>query len=69
MLGRCFVSAQTAILEHFDGWDKNSHTNIDDMWLDFKDRLLAAGKNPIGYKTYSGKRQYWDKEVEELIKK
>ena len=38
------------------------------MWLDFKDYLLAAGKNPIGYKTYSSKRQYWDKELEKLIK-
>jgi hypothetical protein len=38
------------------------------MWLDFKARLLSAGSKAVGYKQYSNKRSFWDKEIGRLIK-
>jgi hypothetical protein len=52
----------------FAGWDSTNHDNIDDMWTDFKHRILLAGSRAILSKTYKSKQAYWDNEVHNLIK-
>ena len=59
---------ETATNNHLSNWNNEAYTNIDDMWSDFKSCLLEAGKVSVGYKTYNSKRDYWDKEINKLIK-
>jgi hypothetical protein len=61
----CF---QNAVDRHFLNWDCETYTDIDKMWSDFKDKLLEAGRMSIGHKMYNSKRDYWDKEIDKLIK-
>lgn len=58
---------ETAVNKCFSDWNSDVYTNIDLMWDDFKSRLLHAGSQAIGYKSYSDKRDYWDKEIGNLI--
>jgi hypothetical protein len=59
---------QTAISKSFDGWDSSKYTNVEDMWDDFKTSLLNAGEKSIGYKKYNDKKDYWNKEIDKLIR-
>ena len=63
-----WVAFQTDIKEHLDYWDCRQYTNIDDMWLDLKDKLIKVGGKSVGCKTYPNKKVYWDKEVDNLIR-
>lgn len=53
--------------ECFKDWNHANFTNVDDMWADFKHRLIKAGSKSIGYKQFKDKKSYWDKEVHQLI--
>ena len=56
-----------AIRSQFDSWSANVYSNVDDMWTDFRTRILAAGHATIGLKQYNTKKAFWDKEVNKLI--
>ena len=55
------------INECFASWNPSDFNNVDEMWTDFKSRLLNAGTKSIGYKSFNGKRDYWNKEISKLI--
>lgn len=58
---------EVAARDNFHDWNKDSFSNIDDMWLNFKSRVNSAGAEAIGFKTYKNKKAFWDKEVDNLI--
>ena len=58
---------QDKIQDVFTNWANTNHDDADDMWLDFKSRVLSAASETVGNKTYKNKCTYWDKEVAHLI--
>ena len=52
----------------FEAWCHNNITSVDDLWSDIKSRIISAAEASIGYKSYKNKREFWDKEINTLIK-
>ena len=63
-----WTTFQTELDRHLQYWNTSEYANVDDMWLDLKQKLLQVGESCIGYKKCGNKREYWDKEVDKLIK-
>ena len=63
-----WTAFQSEIKERLANWDCEKYSNVDNMWHDLKHIITKAGERSIGYKQYKSKREYWDKEVENLIK-
>jgi hypothetical protein len=51
----------------FIGWNVNDYSNIDDMWEEFKSKIINTGEKCIGYRQYHSKRAFWDKEIHSMI--
>ena len=58
---------EAAVCDEFEGWQRDTFANVDDMWHNFKSRIVSAGAQTVGFKTYNNKKVFWDKEVDKLI--
>ena len=65
-----WTNYQNEISKQFSDWDAHVFTDANSLWDNWKDKVINAATNTIGTKEINSKlRNWWDKDIDESIKK